>query len=275
MAEVSPELIKLAQNIKPQIELELKKRGIPLMADLSNSQMNEIIKKAPAMSNRLDSLLQMQEGREYGDKDLINLLKATGQEGRTVSEKDLINLRNTIGLQEGKTFSTKDTEMINRLESLMQPVGSTGIESMMMNVVGPAKFTKLFKLPTNLLDDILPPMQKVFKEFNKLTGKDKTEAAEFLKPKIADLTTRAKRTQIIEDADPMFTGSEIINKNVIALEQFDDILKNVPKAATIRKTTQANVDPQMAETVGKSFMKKSGLAEGGLLSALDRIKSNT
>tara|TARA_R100001015_G_C4560511_1_gene120452 strand:- start:52 stop:693 length:642 start_codon:yes stop_codon:yes gene_type:complete len=213
MAEVSPELIKLAQNIKPQIELELKKRGIPLMADLSNSQMNEIIKKAPAMSNRLDAL--------------------------------------------------------------MQPVGSTGIESMMMNVVGPAKFTKLFKLPTNLLDDILPAMQKVFKEFNKLTGKDKTEAAEFLKPKIADLTTRAKRTQTIEDADPMFTGSEIINKNVIALEQFDDILKNVPKAATIRKTTQANVDPQMAEMVGKSFMKKSGLAKGGLLSALDRIKSNT
>ena len=213
MAEVSPELIKLAQNIKPQIELELKKRGIPLMADLSNSQMNEIIKKAPAMSNRLDAL--------------------------------------------------------------MQPVGSTGIESMMMNVVGPAKFTKLFKLPTNLLDDILPAMQKVFKEFNKLTGKDKTDAAEFLKPKIADLTTRAKRTQTIEDADPMFTGSEIINKNVIALEQFDDILKNVPKAATIRKTKQPNVDPQMAETVGKSFMKKSGLANGGLLSALDRIKSNT
>tara|TARA_Y100001973_G_C5187590_1_gene328879 strand:+ start:374 stop:1027 length:654 start_codon:yes stop_codon:yes gene_type:complete len=217
MAEVSPELIKLAENIKPQIELELKKRGIPLMADLSNSQMNEIIKRAPAISNRLDAL--------------------------------------------------------------MQPVGSTGIESMMMNVLGPGKFTKINKLlPTNLLDDILPAMQKVFKEFNKLTGKDKTEAAEFLKPKIADLTARAKRTQTIEDADPMFTGSGILNKNVIALEQFDDILKNVPKATTFKSKSRKytrSASPDMAEIVGESYMRKSNLAKGGLLSALDRIKSNT
>lgn len=289
-SEQQPNLMKMAKDLYPAIVKQLEERGIKPQRALSDQDLSRIVDQSPSIANRLTLIENMQEGREYGDKDLMNILRLTGQEGRSVVDKDLDNLRKVIGLQEGKTFSTKDKDLINRLDQIlevggfpsesstqpmsrgegmmmaelmnMQPVGSSGVEGILADVAGmtpQARMTRLLadkKLYSQMVED----SQKVLRNMFGKSNNPKLDPMDFNTRYMFDDFPVSSRSRALEQL-------EKYQRRTQELRNIDNQIASLEKAMGQMTTNKRNLP---TDEVFESFMKKSGMRDGGIAGLLRR-----
>ena len=234
------DLLNLARQIYPQVKSELEKRG-QLNRELSDKDLTNILKTVPETANRLEQITD-------------NVLRPADREGKPSLIKD---------------YPIGELEMF---ENFAKPVGSSGIEDVLFNMVLPVgKAKKIANAPkflqdlyekralyTQMVEDSLRSLRSIM---GPTKGKTKSD----------DLFTRVQADDfnLIERQRVMDTAYKASRRR----DELAGIEKQIKTAEKLLGSSTVTArKPDMAEEVGKRFMRKSEFASGGIIDALNKLR---
>ena len=230
-SEQQPNLVKMAKDLYPAILKQLEERGIKPQRTLSDEDLSRIVDQSPSVANRLDQLDQILEVGGFPSESSTQPMSR----GEGMMMAELMN---------------------------MQPVGSSGVEGLLADVAGmtpQARMTRLLA-DKNLYTQMVEDSQKVLRNMFGKSNNPKLDPMDFNTRYMLDDFPLSLRSNALEQLEKS-------NRRTQELRNIDNQIASLGKAMGRMTTNKRNLP---TEEVFKSFMKKSGMRDGGIAGLLRR-----